>query len=366
MKSFYRPSDEILKALQVPWIAAYSGGKDSTSMIVWVEWLLRSGVIRCDQPMLVQSDTGVEYPFIQDGVERLLTVQRRRGWDCHIVKPQVREKLYCQIFGRGLPPIHPGMTKGRWCTRSTKVDPMRRYRSVLAEANAGQHFKFLTGVRWGESGNRDEKLKVAGCSAGGECGTNIGGEDLLSPIINWTTCQVFDFLNGYVASDVRGIIGDLFEITRYLASIYKPDDFDGDSLRFGCVACPALSRDKVMDNAAGRDPRYVFLQAIYGIWRELYKPRNRLCKRRGIGQQWKMGPLRMAARKEFYEQLKEIQRQSGIVLVTLEDEAFILQCWAEGVYPRGWSAADELTAEDNFDVWQTPLYRGMALPLVSL
>lgn len=347
--SFYLPSSETLSALQGRWIASYSGGKDSTSLVTWLEWLRRTGQLKITKPMLVQSDTGVEYPFIQETTSRLLDVLTKSGWNCNIVRPDTPHKLFCQIFGRGLPPVHPANRKGRWCTRATKVDPMRRFRS-----NAGEKLQVLTGVRWGESANRDEKLKVAGCSAGGECGTDIGGEDVYSPIINWTTCQVFDWLNGLVGEDLRIALRDIFPITRTLAGIYKPADSDADALRFGCVACPALSRDKVMDSAAVTDARYRPLQAIYGLWASIYRPEHRLCMyRRG---KFILGPIRMAWRKVFFERFLAIQNESGVVLVTPEDIEFIRDCWARGVYPRGWSAEDEITSPLLLERHRSPLF----------
>jgi hypothetical protein len=54
-----------------------------------------------------------------------------------------------------------------------------------------------------------------------------------------------------------------------------------------------------------------------------------------------MGPIRMEARKRLFARVMDIQRRAGVVLVTPEDEAFIRDCWARRVYPRGWSEADE-------------------------
>lgn len=359
---FYEPTESMLAELSTPWIGAYSGGKDSTSMVTWIEYLRRGDFLHVTKPRLVQTDTGVEFPFIQEKVEQVRTLLTKSGWECQVVMPETREKLLCQVFGRGLPPIHPGMTKGRWCTRSTKVDPMKRFRATLTTSNAGQNPKFLTGVRWGESKNRDSKLTVAGCSAGGECGTQISGENIYSPIINWTTCHIFDWLNGLVGRNVVGLIGDIFEITKALARIYSPEDFDGESLRFGCVACPALSRDKVLDNAASHDPRYVSLQAIYCIWKALYLPENRLCgvrfKKKTGKYKFVLGPIRMEARKRFFGMLMEIQRQSGVELVTQSDEKYIRSCWEHEVYPRGWTIDDERATPKLLDQYQSPLFHG--------
>jgi hypothetical protein len=48
----------------------------------------------------------------------------------------------------------------------------------------------------------------------------------------------------------------------------------------------------------------------------------------------------------------DIQQRAGVVLITPEDEAYIRQCWANEVYPRGWCAADENTEAPS----ESPLF----------
>jgi DNA sulfur modification protein DndC len=149
------PSKDTLAVLNgSPWVAAFSGGKDSTALVTWVEWLRRVGMVKVATPRLVMSDTGVEYPFLRKTSAALLDVLRASGWECVVVEPLVRERLYCQIFGRGLPPVHPAYKRMRWCTRSTKQDPMKRHSQAF-----GADTIQLTGVRWGESDSRDGKRK---------------------------------------------------------------------------------------------------------------------------------------------------------------------------------------------------------------
>jgi DNA sulfur modification protein DndC len=355
-QSRYQPTVECLKRLNQPWIASYSGGKDSTSLVTWLEWLRRSGQVKIKQPRLVLSDTGVEYPFLQEIAQKLMSRLQECGWECTEVRPRVEEKLYCQIFGRGLSPVHPGNRKFmRWCTRSTKVDPMLRFRYFL-----GSQILVLNGMRWGESKNRDGKLVASGCSAGGECGTNlqgvVDGEKLFSPIINWTTCYVVDWLMGAVDEISFSLCQDLFKITQDLVTVYGvkrkiglfgPPEIES-SLRYGCIGCPAVGVGALVKRTASLkkigavDSRADALTRIYGIWQEVYKSKNRLGKyKKGTGK-WMWGPIAMEARKQFFAEIMEVQRKAGVVLITKEDEKFIKQCWKNKVYPKGWSEADEI------------------------
>ncbi len=343
MKSFYEPTPEHLSELALPWTAAYSGGKDSTSLVGWVEWLRRTRQIVVKKPRLVQADTGVEDKGLQRIAGDLRAALERNGWTCAVVYPEVRERLYNQILGRGLGPIHPGARRLRWCTRATKIDPMARWHD---EHSSG---RMLTGMRLGESVMRDGKLKKTGCSAGGECGIPEPSERTYSPIREWKTCQVIDWLNGHVLKDKseRRKMGDVFDITRRLVEIYDVtvdtgvfDGFDPvvEAGRFGCDGCPALKdgsnapKSSIRRNGIGHP-----LNEIYDVWNEARRKVNRVYS---VKKQMH-GPIKIAVRKILFDRVMDIQARAGVVFIRPEDEAFIRQCWKDSVYPRGYSAADE-------------------------
>lgn len=340
------PSNETLTVLnERRWICSYSGGKDSTSLVTWIEWLRRIGMVRCDTPALVMSDTTVEYPFLRGIADRLTERLTASGWHCEIVTPKVHEKLYNRIFGIGNTPVHPGDRRGmRWCTRATKIDPMQRYSRGVAEDVVN-----LSGVRWGESDNRDAKLSSGGCAAGGECGLPDPGEGVFGPIISWKVCKVIEWLSGDADNEVNRTIADLLPMMRELIQVYEvkrgQEELFGTppsvtALRFGCIGCPAISREKITKSKQGRNhPRWIHLRRIYDIWDALYAYRNR-CIRIAEGRE-RSGPLRMEARKRYFAELLDVQCLAGVTLVTSEDIAFIHDCWARKIYPRGWSEADE-------------------------
>jgi DNA sulfur modification protein DndC len=347
----FAPSKETLEVLNTRnWVANYSGGKDSTALVSWVEYLRRAGLVRVDRPRLVQSDTGVEYPFLEQISSEFRARLEQCGWECLVVRPHVRERLYCQIFGRGLTPVHPGNKKVmRWCTRATKIDPMRRISQHTPDTDTVS----LSGVRWGESDLRDGKLALGGCVAGGECGLPSPGEGVYGAIISWKMCQVVEWVSGQ-ATEASQIVPDLVAITRQLVEAYdmrtEQENLFGlpraisTTMRFGCIGCPAISNEKITRSTVGkRNARWQHLRRIYGIWEQLYRRDNR-CVRFRNGK-WVRGPIKMAVRKRFFAELLKIQEDSGVQLVSSEDIAFIYDCWAKKVYLRGWSEADELVVE---------------------
>ena len=359
MKLFYEPTAEHIAKLSGTWTASYSGGKDSTSLVTWIEWLRRTKQIDCPQPKLVQSDTEVEYALLQDNSQKMMELLRKSGWECVQVKPLIHEKLYNRILGIGNSPVHPGGRKMRWCTRATKIDPMERWRKTQAEGLV------LTGVRYGESVVRDQKLmkhKPTGCSAGGECGLPEISSNTYGPIINWTLCEVVDWLNGMMRKDDRQLMADVFCITGELLGMYDvkygQENFDGTRnvasvARFGCIGCPAIEETAIAPRSSierhGIDSP---LNELYAVMHDARRLVNRACRFNVKKNKWGYGPIRMAVRKQLFARIMDIQRRAGIVLITPEDDRFIKQCWRKKVYPRGWSEEDEATVEPELELIQ--------------
>lgn len=352
MNSFYDPTPEQLRRLSEPWTCSYSGGKDSTTLVTWIEWLRRSGQLRCDRPRLVQSDTGVEDPGLMAVSAKLVGVLQSCGWECVMVRPTISDRLYNRILGIGNTPIFPGVQGMRWCSRSTKIKPMQRWKRDHADG------LILTGLRLGESAMRDAKiLKRSSCAAGGECGLPMPDETTYSPIINWSLCQVIDWLNGQVSRQVASVLRDFLPITRELLSIYdvKVDrnvfefaDPVVEAARFGCIGCPAIQASShAPASSIARYGRESPINELYDVWFEARRPVNRC---------WKVtkrlpGPIKLAVRPILFGRVIDIQKRAGVVLVSPEDEEFIRRCWREKIYPRGWSEADEATLppEGMFD-----------------
>lgn len=353
--AFYEPTQEQLSRLSDGnWCCSFSGGKDSTSLVTWVEWLRRAGWLSIERPRLVSSDTTVEYTQLVGVTQSMLELLRGCGWECVVVTPKIHEKLYNRILGIGGTPIHPGIRNMRWCTRSTKIDPMDRWR----KENAGG--LSLTGLRLGESKMRDGKIKRRGCAAGGECGIPNPDETTYSPLLRWTTCNVLDWLSGFHGEGMN----DVWPVTRRLVDLYAAKvshngfDFaepEVSMARFGCIGCPAICAEpEPPKSVVARNGQSSPLNELYDVWFQARRRNNR-CYREpktvtGVAG---YGPIKLAVRKQLFARVMDIQRRAGVVLVSQEDEAFIRDCWEKKVYPRGWSEADELTKPPELPLFET-------------
>src|SRR5208337_4460920 len=104
---------------------------------------------------------------------------------CHIVKPKLEDRFWVNVLGKGYPPPHQ---RFRWCTNRLKIRPCEYgLRKHIIKGKTA----IITGVRFGESHSRDQRLN-ASCVRGGECGQGIWfeksnrlGVGYLAPIINW-------------------------------------------------------------------------------------------------------------------------------------------------------------------------------------
>lgn len=350
MNPYFYASTHTLRVLNtIPWVASYSGGKDSTSLVTWIEWLRRTGQVRIDAPRLVQADTEAEYPFLVEVTEMMLSNLRSTGWVCTIVRPPIDRKLYNSIFGVGQTPINPAFKGMRWCTRQTKIKPMDDYKKSLSERVVG-----LTGVRWGESKVRDGKIaarakeRTVGCNAGGECGlpqiTDKNKEEVYGPIITWKDHEVLSWLSGEhnQVERTNKQIPDLREISNKLLHVYKAR-LGGEGLgifqrkvhfmRFGCVGCMALKKDKVIKSVVKEDRKYTALEALYDIWDECRLKVNRAWRFDDKKGKIVFGPLKIEARKKLFKKFMDIQDRAEMPLVTADDITFIKQCWKDKVYP---------------------------------
>lgn len=153
---------------------AFSGGKDSTTLLVLAVEFLRRERPEGIRLEVLYADTRLEIPPMARHAFRMLEHTRavaeeeRLPVGIHVVRAPAEESFWSLMLGRGYPA--PGF-RFRWCTDRLKVRPMNRLARVLCP-NSSSGVMFV-GVRDGESAERDRRLKNA-CGRG-ECGPAKGG-----------------------------------------------------------------------------------------------------------------------------------------------------------------------------------------------
>lgn len=303
------------------WVFAWSGGKDSTAALTVTLYLIRSGkVARPRSIVVLYADTRQELLPLWFVAKEIMDELREMGIEVRVVLPPLDRRMWVYILGRGVPP--PNNNTLRYCTRMIKIEPMAEEVRKAAE-RAGRKVLVMTGVRIGESDQRDGRIALACSTNGAECGQGyfqkaLEGDpaDTLAPIIHWRVCHVWEWLCHWAP---QAEFGDWS--TRLLAEAYGGRDGDEAqeiNARTGCVCCPLASKDGALD-ALLKLKQWAYLAPLKRIRTDIYEwtrmPAQRLRKRGGerrkdgvlCKNQQRMGPITLEARREALNRLVAIQ-----------------------------------------------------------
>ena len=345
------------------WCVAYSGGKDSSATVSVVVHLIESGQVPAPASLTVlYADTRMELPPLHIAAMAMLEELSKRNIKTQIVLPELDNRFFVYMFGRGVPPPH---NRFRWCTPRLKITNMMDALRDLRE-EYGEKFLMLTGVRIGESAARDQRIALSCSKDGGECGqgwfqttTPTDVADTLAPLLHWRVCHIGDWL----MFDAP----DLGFPTRPVVEAYGFDVTEEEqvmiSTRTGCVGCNLVEKDKALEKVLDL-PQWAYLsplQRLRPLYRQLKKPQNRLRKfneRNKNGsltlKQGRLGPLTMEARRYGMQQVLEIQQeinevgrthgQPDFLLIDKEEASRIEELIQANTWPNRWRG-DELRGD---------------------
>lgn len=247
------------------WAIAWSGGKDSTTVVTLVVHLIESGQLPAPTSLTVlYADTRMELLPLTVSASEVISALRTRGMDVRTVMAPLDHRFLVYILGRGIPP--PNNNTFRWCTRQIKVDPMHAELRRVAARFPGEQVLMLTGVRQGESAIRDQRIVMSCGRNGAECGQGWYQEALpgalcatLAPILHWRVCHVWDWLMFYAPAREYGAWS-----TTTLADAYGGDEAQEINARTGCVGCPLANQDTALE-AVLRRPAWSYLEPLRGM-----------------------------------------------------------------------------------------------------
>lgn len=361
------------------WIIAWSGGKDSTTVLTVTLELIRRGMVPAPRSLTVMyADTRMELLPLWTVANSIREDLEERGVAHRTVMAPMDKRFLVYMLGRGVPPPNNGRL--RWCTRQIKIDPMKAAIGELVAGVSGRPL-LLTGVRLGESAARDERIAVSCSRDGGECGqgrfqTDLSGQyDVLDPILHWRICHVWAWLWTWAPSAEWGDWD-----TQPLAEAYGGRDGDEAAereARTGCVGCPLASRDLALDGVLAL-PRWSYLaplKELRPLWESLRDPAGRIRKdgteTRKDGSlsanPGRMGPLKLETRLRALDAVLDIQRRVNqdahgrplVDMLNREEESRIRELIAARTWPDGWDGS-EISADQWVEAdhgLNVPLFR---------
>lgn len=353
------------------WGIAWSGGKDSTTTLTLLIYLIESGKIPRPKTLTIfYADTRQELPPLAIAAQEIIGELRDRGFDVEVVRAPLDKRFLVYILGRGVPP--PNNNTLRWCTRQIKVDPMTEAIAQRLDAiEDASAFLMITGVRQGESAIRDRRIEMSCGKDGGECGQGWYQQVLpnskgvrgriatLAPLLHWRVCHVWEWLKHWAPT---AGFGDWS--TAMIADAYGGDEAEEINARTGCIGCPLAQKDLALD-AILRNPSWSYLaplKKLRPLYRELRLPENRLRQPGGehrkdgslVQNQQRMGPLTFDARLMGLDRVLAIQAEINgsagelgrplLDLLNAEEEARIRELIALQTWPMGWNG-DEPRAD---------------------
>lgn len=351
---------------KTPWVVGFSGGKDSSTVVQLVYYMLKglTPEQRHKTVHVISSDTLVENPMIEDYLDRTVNaisagaLKHQLPLTIAKVMPEIADSFWVNVLGKGYPAPNRFF---RWCTERLKIAPTTRY--IQARIDEFGSVIILLGARTEESASRaqvlenlrisDSKLRKHG---------TMPQAYVYTPISSWRAEDVWSYLIatpppwGGSNNELRGLYRDAASGECPLV-IDKSTPSCGQS-RFGCWTCTVVDVDSSMEGFLSSGPRYQRMAPLLEYRNKLKSYRDDLTKReswhrtdatrpRGyefetetrlpleVGEQSQlaegrkvfMGPFRLEVRRELLEDLLRIQRDTRLNLIRSEEIELIRHHW---------------------------------------
>lgn len=239
-----------------PWIIAFSGGKDSTTvlMLVWEALLELSPIERKTRPIyVICNNTLVENPQVLAFVNEQLDLIRKQALEQDLsisvdhTTPRLDDSFWVNLIGRGYPAPNNVF---RWCTERLKISPTTQY--IKDKISQNGEVIILLGTRSDESSKRSASIRKYGIK-GQRLRKHILPNAMTYAVIkDMTTNEVWSYLQ----QTVNPWTG---RKNRELITLYQ-NGTEGDcplvvdiktpscgNSRFGCWVCTVVKRDRSME-----------------------------------------------------------------------------------------------------------------------
>lgn len=244
-----------------PWIIGFSGGKDSTVLLM-LTWLAMQELREEGQSLhrrvyVVCNDTMVENPVIEEYVSTVLLkideAAREQQMPVQVVTttPQLEDTFWCCVIGKGYPVPNNSF---RFCTEKMKIKPTSKF--ITDQVVADGEAIVLVGTRLNESQQRERSIRRH----------EIKGHRLSKHPLNPNTFT-YAPIKELMLEEVWWIINSIpspwgFD-NKILFNIYldaSADDYECPTVvtddshrscgqsRFGCWICTVVKEDKSMSS----------------------------------------------------------------------------------------------------------------------
>ena len=306
------------------WIIGFSGGKDSTVllMLVWkaLEQIKElSGVVNRDI-YVVCNDTLIENPVITEYVFRVLNdiedASVKEGMPIKVRKtsPKLEESFWVNLIGRGYPAPNNSF---RWCTDRLKIRPTSRF--ILEQVDEKGEAIILIGTRSDESASRARSIKKHHRKGNRlRRHPNHHNTYIYAPIKDLMLEEVW-----YLINTMGSPWGSSNEELYQIYADASADDYECPTMvsnknhqscgqsRFGCWTCTVVKQDKSM--SAQIDSGREWLRPLLEFRDQLAEERNdpdtrEPFLRNGAKAKNEMGTLKPSYKASVLRRLLQVQK----------------------------------------------------------
>lgn len=291
-----------------PVCVAFSGGKDSTVCADLVLCAARDASLSGIKPLVVVTtgDTLVENPEVSDlyrkELKKIAAFGKANGFQVitRIATPALLSTWQLKVLsGRGLPSF-PSQNVD--CSWDMKIQPQARLRKELFQklrSDGMQEPVTVIGTRFDESDKRALKMELRG-ERDDVPVSNGDGDLILSPICDWSTDDVFEYLGTRGSEDAYSDFKDTLRIYAHsegqscavvAAAIEEGMSKrrkGGCGARTGCHVCQQAT-DKSLENLIKFDDRYSYAKGLNRLNTFIRNTRYDYSRRHWIGRTIKGG-----------------------------------------------------------------------------
>ena len=331
-----------------PWIIAYSGGKDSTTVLhLVIEMMLQLGRGQCSRAVhVVANDTLVESPLViehlKTSIEEIQKFAQQTGFPIFtkITSPYLNDSFWFNVIGKGYPPPN---SRFRWCTPRMKIEPTTRY--IKGQVDMEGYVYMLLGSRYAESSTRSASIKKHSFQ-GQFFNPHSSLRNCLvgNPIVALTNDDVWHFLLAntppWGGKTYRPLI-TLYRNARggECPTVLSKSDVPScgtTSPRFGCWTCTVVKKDRSLEGLV--DAGFKEFEALVDFRDWLVSIRNNSKRRLPFGRdgtirkgknEQNTGPFSMNTRKEILKRLLELQEIIKMEVIRDKEVFLIREQWVE-------------------------------------
>jgi len=322
----YRAAERIAAKYEEPgseWVLAFSGGKDSTAVLLSTIAALQTTPQKNRKITAVFCNTGVENPYVANFVDvafrRVEQLRKSEGLPIHtaIVEPMLQNTFWVKVIGRGCP---PPTNRFRWCTDKLRVNPIRDF----VRAKGLLEVLTVTGIREKESQQRSRTTEKY--ATGDEWVLRYYdtlGRRYFCPILDFTAEEVWELLGHKSLGDPEW----LYHLERIYGHNFNSDDTVSE-FRTGCWTCTVVRRDRAAEQLAKRGHLVFQHFKEFRDWLSVFRDdRNYRCSKRRNGTPGP-GAITIEGREIILNRLMDLQRKLGVELITKIELNEIQRLWA--------------------------------------